>query len=804
MNDLLAIIDATRKEQLDILTLHRMPGALPFAGKYRLIDFTLSNIKHAGIKNVAIFPYGNYRSLQDHIGSGKRWDLDRRRDGLFILPPKNMHDASQEMLSFQRMNEHIEHFRRSMQPYVLITQANIVWNIDFVAVLEDHIQSGADITEIISEKVRLKSFIIAKEHLLKYIKEYDILPYKNLNEVIAQSPNITVRTHTHKGYVRYITDTFNYMKANLDMLRFDKGTTIFTEERPIMSKEKTAPPARYEDTATVSNSLIASGCIISGTVKNSIIGRDSVVKKGAYVKNSIIMGNAIIEEDSTLHYAILDKSTVIKKATIIEGTLREPYVTQKEQIVKEQSRLHILHAASEAYPLIKRGGLADVIGGLTEHLVKQGTAVSVILPLYRPIKDRYEESYKNIFTELITYDEETYKITVHKMTLKQVNYYFVEHFKFFERDDVYGYEDDCDRFAFFTKAVATVYKQIDQFDLIHLHDWHLGLLPLYLKQQGDSVKTLLTLHNIDYQGICPVDITKRIGLDYTINPNVTTINTLKTGIDHANKLSTVSPTYRDQLRYETYGNGLTPALLKRERDFYGILNGIQTQYAPHLDNMLISNYNKQDLSPKTDNKLFLQKQMHLAYGFDKFIIAVISRITEQKGFNIMIPALDQLLETHPNVQFVLLGQGDETIVARLKILAEKYPKRVTLNIGYDSANPSHIYAGADAFLMPSRVEPCGLSQMIAMRYGTLPIVHSTGGLADTVKSYDPITKAGNGFSFYSYSIDACYNSLIEAYSLYTTDKPAWKKMMRRAMEEDFSLDRQATKMLELYHLIIEN
>ncbi|MFW6320135.1 MAG: sugar phosphate nucleotidyltransferase, partial [Bacillota bacterium] len=150
MNELLAIIDATRKEQLDILTLHRMPGALQFAGKYRLIDFTLSNLKHAGVKNVAIFPYGNYRSLQDHVGSGKRWDLDRRRDGLFILPPKNLADTSQEMLSFQRMNEHIEHFKRSSQNYVLITQANIVWNIDLTAVLDDHINNQVDITEIIS------------------------------------------------------------------------------------------------------------------------------------------------------------------------------------------------------------------------------------------------------------------------------------------------------------------------------------------------------------------------------------------------------------------------------------------------------------------------------------------------------------------------------------------------------------------------------------------------------------------------------------------------------------------------------
>ncbi|MFU8786211.1 MAG: glycogen/starch synthase, partial [Candidatus Izemoplasmataceae bacterium] len=366
-----------------------MPGALPFAGKYRLIDFALSNIKHAHITNVAVFPYGNYRSLQDHVGSGKRWDLDRRKDGLFILPPKNMTYATEDMLTFQRMYEHIEYFRRSLQEYVLIIQAHIIWNIDFHIVLKNHIDSNADITEIMGEKVRLKSFILSKKLLLKYIIDYDSMPYKTLNDLVVNGPAVKINTYTHKGYTRYITDTFNYMKSNLDMLRFDIGRTIFSEDRPILSKEKTAPPARYEHQAKVFNSMIASGCFINGSVKNSVIGRDVIIRNGAVIENSIIMSNTIVEKNTFVSYAILDKGTIIKEGAFIEGTIQEPYVSQKEQIITAQTDIHVLQVASEAYPFIKTGGLADVIGGLSRNLAKKGIQVSIILPLYKKIKENY-------------------------------------------------------------------------------------------------------------------------------------------------------------------------------------------------------------------------------------------------------------------------------------------------------------------------------------------------------------------------------------------------------------------------------
>ncbi|MFP4286392.1 MAG: glycogen/starch synthase [Candidatus Izemoplasmataceae bacterium] len=804
-NTMLAIIDATAKAQLDRLTIHRMPGALPFAGKYRLIDFALSNIKNANITNVAIFPYGNYRSLQDHIGSGKRWDLDRRKDGLFILPPKNMTFATEDMVTFQRMSEHIEYFKRSLQPYVLLIQAHIVWNIDFSHVLDDHITSGADITEIMGEKTRLKSFIIAKDKLLNYILEYDAIPYKTINDVVLNAPSIKINTYIHKAYTRYITDNFNYMKSNLDMLRFDIGRTIFSSDRPILSKEKTAPPTFYDEHAKVSNSMIASGTYVNGTVRNSIIGRDVIIKESAVIDNSVIMSNAVIESNTFINYAILDKGTIVKEDTYIEGTSVEPYVTQKEQIVTPQTDFHVLHVASEALPFVKTGGLADVIGSLSRHLAKKGIKTSVILPLYKKIKENYEDAYEKKISKVITFGDTSHKIRLFHMIYKQVNYYFIESFHYFERTDIYGYDDDCERFAFFNLAVSKVLEAIEPVDLVHLHDWHVGLIPTILSQQNikKKPKTLLTLHNIDYQGVCQNTCMNQLHLNQHYNPERFT-NFLETAILTVDKLTTVSPTYRDELRYDYYGKNLTQVLLKRERDFYGILNGISSKNSPQNDSLIHTKYHMQNLEKKVENKRFLQKEMQLEINDAYFVIGIVSRIAEQKGFDIMIPALDEFLSDHHDCQVVLLGTGSKEYVMRLTDLATKYPKQVKLNIGYDATIPNYIYAGADLFLMPSRVEPCGLSQMIAMRYGTIPLVRHTGGLADTVTNYDAITKQGHGFSFFPYDVSSLKQTLHEAKKVFNEEPITWKKMMKRSMRQDFSLERQATKMIELYRMMLEN
>ncbi len=804
MSDLLAIIDATSQHQLDLLTLHRMPGAIPFAGKFRLIDFTLSNLRNSQVTNVAIFPYGNYRSLQDHVGSGKRWDLDRRRDGLFILPPKNLNILPTEHLSFQRMYEHLEYFNRSKQKYVIITSPNIVWNIDFNEVLKQHIKTNADITEIMYENIRNFTFIMKLDLLMDYITTYDTFEYRNVPELVEKAMNLEIYIYRHHEYTRTITDPFNYIKCNLDMLNFDIGKQIFKENRPILSKEKMSPPTLYQKEARADDSMVSSGAIINGTIIHSVIGRDVVIKKGAVIKNSVLMPGVLVEEGAYIEYAILDKETIIKKDTYIKGSLEEPFIAEKGRVVTAQNRLHIVFVASESYPFVKTGGLADVVSALSRNLVRQGIDVTVVLPLYKKIKDSFISTLKRETGKRIIYDNKSYFIRKYTTTFKKVKYVFIESHDFFDEEKVYvGNKQDTERFAFFSKAFITILEDLPNIDLIHLHDWHTSLIPLLLKDSNyQHIKTLLTIHNIDYQGIATNDIIKKLGIkDFIYRQK--NINFLELGIYNATKLSTVSPTYRQELRYEYYGKNLTSALMLRERDFYGILNGVSSSLNPEKDRLLYANYNINSIQIKNKNKSFLQAKNKLNVSNQTFVLGMVTRIVEQKGFDILVPAISELLETE-DIQFILLGSGDDKYIKKLRDLEKRFPQKVRLNIGYDSAVPSHIYAGSDAFLMPSRVEPCGLGQMIALAYGTLPIVRDTGGLSDTVTKYDSITKKGNGFKFYNYDYFDLKQTILEALSIFQNDKETWNALIKRAMKSDNSLKKMAHKYIELYRTIIGN
>ncbi|MCF7926278.1 MAG: glycogen/starch synthase [Candidatus Izimaplasma sp.] len=801
MSDLFAIIDATNPGDLERLTLHRMPGALPFAGKFRVIDFNLSNMANSNIINVSIFPYGNYRSLQDHIGSGKRYNLDRRRDGLFVLPPKNMSALPSEMLTFQRMNEHIEYFRRSNQSHCIITQAHLVWNIDFYHVLKMHLKYQNDITEVVYRDIRLKTFLLSKKLLLKYIKSYESQEYKTIIDVCEKAPNLKKGIYKHKGYTRTITNTFHYLKSNLDILKFDIGRRIFKEDRPIYSKEKTAPPAVYQNDARAINSMVASGSIINGTLKNTIIGRDTIIKKGAIIKNSFIMSNCVIEEDVVLENTIIDKETVIKQGTNLSGTIQNPFCSEKQQILTNKKSQRILMVAAESYPYIKTGGLADVIGSLSNHLVRQGTDVNVILPLYKKIKESFKESLKRGKSFTITYNNTDYQIRLFNTTYKKVSYYFVESYDFFDTGKIYGLANDLDRFAFFNKAVVSLLDYFDHFDLIHLHDWHTALIPVLIENQKRTEKTLLTIHNIDYQGTGSSYIFKKLSLPNIYN--LTQINFLKLGILQATKISTVSPTYKEELKYDYYGKNLTPNIISRERDFYGILNGISAEHNPATDKLIHTTFDKNSLQNKAKNKRFLQKDNELEVSDDTFIVGMVTRIVEQKGFDIILPVIEQLIG-ELDMYFIILGTGDKRYMNWLKEIKKAYPNKVGLNLKYDATVPNYIYAGSDLFLMPSRVEPCGLGQMIAQRYGTIPLVRETGGLKDSVNKFDEVTRRGDGFSFYNYDIDSLKDTLLKAYNLYNNDKDMWLKLIDRSMRIDNSISKCAIKYQETYKLIIDS
>jgi starch synthase len=804
MKDLFVIVDATSRGNFSKLTRHRVPGAIPFGGKYRLIDFTLSNCKNSGINNVAIFPYGNYRSLSDHIGSGDRWDLSRRHDGIFILPPKNLSLTIENEISFQRMYEHLEYFYRSNQEYALITPANMVWNIDYYKFLNEHIEQEADLTEVLSDVRKvLKTYIISKKLLLEYVENYDQIAFRNLSDVFDYGP--ALKKHT------IVIDTFSYninsatelYEANMQILLPWVKSQLFLKDRPIYSKETMSAPSRYGDFANVKNSIIASGAVIEGEVKNSIIGRKVKIHYGAKVSDSIIMNQSIIESDAVVEYAIFDKETRVLKDSIVTGDEDDIFVSEKKQIVTTHQKLAILQISAECYPYVKTGGLADVVGALAEEYSELGKKSQVMLPLYPQIKEKYNLLLEQKVANQVSYGGKNYKVNLYSITNTNTVYYFIESYDFFDREKIYGYDDDGDRFAFFTLAAISFFDAIDEFpDVIHFHDWHLGLLPMLLKNQGLEIKTLLTVHNIEYQGIYDLNILEKLNISMNSSlMRLNKLNFLETGLNTASKISTVSETYKDELRYEYYSKNLVEVINKRYRDFYGILNGLSKDVNPEDDLEIAMKYNLINVfSAKKINKLDLQKKLDLTRSQDMFIIGMVTRIVEQKGFDIIIPALHQILE-NPNIQFVILGTGDENYIEQLRHIKNRFPDRVSLNLEYDATKPQYIYAGADVFLMPSRYEPCGIGQMIALKYGTVPIVRQTGGLNDTVDNYDTSSKRGNGFKFYNYDSRDLIFQINNAYNLYLHNKSDWQQLIINAMNSRFSLTDSAKKYLELYQML---
>lgn len=804
MRDLFLVVDATSTGNFEKLTRHRVPGAIPFAGKYRLIDFTLSNCKNSGINNVAIFPYGNYRSLFDHIGSGDRWDLSRRHDGIFILPPKNLSLTIENEISFQRMYEHIEYFYRSNQEFAIITPANMVWNVNYHDFLEEHLKIEADITEILSDVRKvLKTYIISKKLLLEYIENYDMISYRNLSDVFYYAPGLKTHTIAIDTFSYNITSSKELYEANMQTLLPEVRKQLFVESRPIYSKETMSAPSRYGDFAKVKNSIIASGAVIEGEVENSIIGRKVKIHYGAKIKNSIIMNQSIIENDALVEYSIFDKETKVLKGSIVTGQEDEIYVSEKKQIVTTHQKLTILQVASECNPYIKTGGLADVVGSLAEKYSDMGKKSQVILPLYSQIKEKYKLLLELKVSNSINYGNKNYKVNLYSITNTNTVYYFVESYDFFDRDKVYGFNDDGDRFAFFNLAVVTFLDELDEYpDIIHLHDWHVGLLPIILKNENLDIKTLMTIHNIEYQGIYEIEILDKLKINRPLQyAKLTKMNFLEIGLNTATKISTVSETYRDELRYEYYSKNLVDIINKRFRDFYGILNGLSDEVNPEEDLEIAMKYNLVNVfSAKIINKLDMQKKLNILRGADYFVIGMVTRIVEQKGFDIIIPVLHQILEDE-KVEFVILGTGDEEYLEQLQLLKLRFPDRVSINLEYNATKPQYIYAGADVFLMPSRYEPCGIGQMIALRYGTIPVVRQTGGLNDTVDSYDNSSKRGNGFKFFNYDMRDLLFQLNNAYNTYKNQPQDWHQLIINAMNSHFSLTDSAKKYLELYQII---
>lgn len=803
MNRSFLIIDASQHLDFSLLTKHRVPAAIPFFGKYRLIDINLSNAMNSSVSNVSIFTSYSYRSLIDHIGSGARYDLNRRRDGIFILPPKNQVPVKEEFLSFMRMSEQLEYFNRSLQEYVIIIPSTLAWSPDFNDLLDEHIKSNKSISEIINNNnERLYSFIMSKEFLMKYITSYKDHGYRYIKDVFDYS-NESKNTIIYNRYAKYIKDYKEYFNITIDMLKDLDNNILYKMDNLIRTKEPLNDACYYGEDAILDNAYISSGSRINGEIKTSILSRRVTVSKGAKVINSIILNNSIIEENAYIENAILDKESVVKKNARIIGDIDNPFVSEKRQIIGSSSLPNVLMISAECSPFIKRGGLADMVGSLSKELANENVNTYVFLPLYKEIKDKYISSLIKDKEIKIEIENKEYHINSYIIEEANITYCFIDLYMFFDRDEVYGYDDDQYRFAYFSKAVLEYIRDNNlNIDIIHAHDWHASLIPLLLKKYKElsHIKTILTIHNLNYQGETNKEIINHFKLDYEVFGN--TFNFLEAGINTFDIITTVSKTYQEELKYIYYSGNLRDSIVRRSSDLYGIVNGLDNKFNPENDLDLKAKYNKSNVKEnKLINKKFLCEKSGFKYHDDMFIMGMVSRINEDKGFSLIIDSIDDILK-NDNIYLVLLGVGDEYIMNKLRDIENRYRGRVKLFLDYFGINPSYIYSGADVFLMPSRIEPCGTSQMIALKYGTIPIVRQTGGLNDTIEQFDRLTKRGNGFKFFNYHSYDLINSINIAYDSYI-NKDEWNSLIINAMNSDNSFNKCVKEYINVYNNLME-
>ncbi len=477
----------------------------------------------------------------------------------------------------------------------------------------------------------------------------------------------------------------------------------------------------------------------------------------------------------------------------------------------------ILFAASEGVPFIKTGGLADVVGSLPKCIDKQYFDVRVIMPKYSCMKQELKDKMQYITHFYMDYNWRDVYVGVLGAEVDGIQYYFIDNESYFTGSNIYS--DDAiyeiEKFAFFSKALLSALPLLGfKPDLIHCHDWQTGLVPVYLKERfaGSDffrgIKTVMTIHNLKFQGRWGVEDVKRItGLsDYYFTSDkleyYEDANLLKGGIVFADAITTVSNTYAEEIKTEQYGEGLHGLMYEKMGQLRGIVNGIDyDDFNPETDKYIVDNYNAENFrKEKIKNKRALQKQLGLKEDDKKMLIGIVSRLTDQKGFDLIDYMMEELCQD--DIQLVVLGTGEERYENMFRHYDWKYGDRVSANIFYSEELSHRIYAGCDAFLMPSLFEPCGLSQLMSLRYGTLPIVRETGGLKDTVEPYNEYEGTGTGFSFTNYNAHEMLNTIRYAEHVYYDKKREWNKMIDRAMAADFSWDVSARKYQEMYDWLI--
>ncbi|MBO6267341.1 MAG: glycogen synthase GlgA, partial [Synergistaceae bacterium] len=472
----------------------------------------------------------------------------------------------------------------------------------------------------------------------------------------------------------------------------------------------------------------------------------------------------------------------------------------------------------EAVPFIKTGGLADVAGSLPKALKKQGVDIRVVMPKYGKISHEYLDKMEHVYDGEFTMAWRTKFLGIDKLELDGVTFYFIDNQEYFYREGFYGYGDDAERFAFFSRAALEILPKDDFWpDVIHTNDWHTALVNLYLRLDhiGDAryekIKTVFTIHNLKYQGVFPKDVmADALGLDWKYFTNgdleyYDAVNFMKGAIIYADNVTTVSRTYAQEIQYEYFGEGLDGLLRSRAADLHGINNGLDTEiYNPEKDPYLTDPFTPYDadtaLETKTDNKVALQHILDLPLERRTPLVAMVTRLVEAKGLDLVVRVLDELLE-HENMQFVLLGTGDRVYEDWFRELAWRHPTKVSTNIYFSDEMAQRIYASSSIFLMPSAYEPCGLGQLIAMRYGAIPVVRATGGLTDTVIPYNKAAGEGNGFLFSDYNAHDMMYTIKKALTIYR-DLGAWTRLMKNAMQADYSWARSSKEYKALYERLI--
>ena len=477
--------------------------------------------------------------------------------------------------------------------------------------------------------------------------------------------------------------------------------------------------------------------------------------------------------------------------------------------------MKVAFVSYEVFPFAKVGGLADVAGAFPKVLRKKGVDVYVFMPKHKIVESnskkygyRVSKVEENINLPVLKTSEK-FSIFRSSIPSSDVPVYMIANDYYFSAEEVYKGPDLAEQAIFFSNAVLEALKKLNlRPDIIHVNDWQTSLIPVYLKTVYredpffSRTALVLTIHNLGYQGIYDPKYMDFAGLPgYLFNIDglefYGQINFLKGGIMFCDVINTVSPTYAEEIQTEEYGEKLEGVLKARSRDLYGILNGIDYElYNPATDERIYVNYDIESLEKKWENKVKLQEELKLPVRKDVAVIGMVTRLVDQKGLDILADIFEYL--TLMDVQFVLLGTGDSKYEKLFKEFAKRYPKKVSANIRFDTTLAQRIYAGVDMFLMPSKYEPCGLGQMISMRYGTVPVVRYTGGLRDSVKEYDPDRKEGTGFGFEEYDSAYLLKALVKAVHFYYREKEHWLQLIKNCMSSDFSWERSASEYIKLY------